>query len=335
VTEPGQLAESLREHLARHWDDPDLAIERLHAMAGGASRSTWSFDAVTHGTVRRLVVRCVAPGRTFVSDISVEAHALAAAEAAGAPVPSPVGVFDLPTAKDGTGDGTDPVQGLVMERVEGQTIARRVVRDDEFAQARRTFAEQCGSALASIHAAPPPEPLPRYDPFERLMAIYQEVNELRPVFELAFAWLSDHRPAEREPALVHGDFRLGNLVVGTEGIRAVLDWEAAHAGDPLEDLGWLCVKAWRFGGRLPVAGLGTYEALCASYEQAGGRTVDRAALNWWVMFGTLRWGVSCLQMASWHVSGAMRSVELAAIGRRACENEWDLLGMLEPARGRP
>jgi hypothetical protein len=128
--------------------------------------------------------------------------------------------------------------------------------------------------------------------------------------------------------VVHGDFRNGNLIVGAEGIRAVLDWELAHLGDPLEDLGWLCVKAWRFGSPLPVGGFGTIEQLITAYEAAGGEPVDEAVLHWWIALGTLRWGIICIFQALTHTTGMVRSVELAAIGRRVCEVESDLLDLL-------
>ena len=138
-------------------------------------------------------------------------------------------------------------------------------------------------------------------------------------------------PPPRDPVLVHGDFRLGNLIVGPEGLRAVLDWELTHVGNPAEDLGWLCVKAWRFGAGPPVAGLGSREELLAAYRAAGGPDISLAELRWWEILGTLRWGVICLTQAWAHLSGAHRSVELAAIGRRVCEQEWDLLLLLDPA----
>jgi hypothetical protein len=150
------------------------------------------------------------------------------------------------------------------------------------------------------------------------------------VFELALDWLTVNPPPAREPVLLHGDFRLGNLIVGPEGLRAVLDWELTHLGNPAEDLGWLCVKAWRFGAARPVAGVGSREELLAEYRAAGGADIGPDELRWWEVLGTLRWGVICLSQAWTHLSGEHRSVELAAIGRRVCEQEWDLLLLLEP-----
>jgi aminoglycoside phosphotransferase (APT) family kinase protein len=97
----------------------------------------------------------------------------------------------------------------------------------------------------------------------------------------------------------------------------------------MEDLGWLCVKAWRFGGELPVAGLGTYDELFESYEAAGGAPVDPVVVHWWEVLGTWKWAIMCILQASVHLNGAARSHELAAIGRRVCENEYDLLLALE------
>ena len=118
-------------------------------------------------------------------------------------------------------------------------------------------------------------------------------------------------------------------MVGPQGLTGVLDWELAHAGDPVEDLGWVCVPAWRFARRdRPAAGLGTRAQLLEAYERHSGVAVDPAALSWWELAGTLRWGVICVMQAFSHLSGARRSVEHAVIGRRACEVEWDLLELL-------
>jgi hypothetical protein len=162
--------------------------------------------------------------------------------------------------------------------------------------------------------------------------LYVELREPRPLFDLAFAWLEGKLAAVGPPCLVHGDFRNGNLVVGADGLRAVLDWELAHRGDPYEDLSWICVNSWRFGevGQ-PVGGFGQYEELFAGYREETGHVVDPVRLEAWELFGSLKWGVMCLMQGFSHLQGRTRSVEKAAIGRRVSETEVDLARLL--ARG--
>ena len=163
---------------------------------------------------------------------------------------------------------------------------------------------------------------------------YHGFNWPRPVFELALRWLSNHDPGpSAEVTLVHGDFRHGNLIIGPDGVRAVLDWELAHLGDPMEDLGWVCVNSWRFGEiDKPVGGFGSREELFAGYAE-GGRRADPARVRFWEVMGTLRWGVMCCGMMQRFRSGPDHSMERAMIGRRASETEIDLLRLLAP-RGR-
>jgi aminoglycoside phosphotransferase (APT) family kinase protein len=223
-----------------------------------------------------------------------------------------------------------------MARVEGETIPRKILRDAEFAQARPKLARQLGGVLAGIHGLD----LARLPELRRMTAA-KEIAELehdyrsfewpRPVFELALRWLRDRDPGPSEQVtLVHGDFRHGNLIIGPEGVRAVLDWELAHTGDPLEDLGWICVNSWRFGEiDKPVGGFGSREELFAGYEAAGGR-VDPARVKFWEVMGTLRWGVMCCGMMHRFRTGPEHSVERAMIGRRSSETEIDLLRLLAP-----
>ena len=156
-----------------------------------------------------------------------------------------------------------------------------------------------------------------------------QLDQAHPAFELAFRWLEHNRPISARRTVVHGDFRLGNVMVGPDGLRAVLDWELAHVGDPMEDLGWLCVRAWRFGSNRPVAGVGDYDELLDAYSTATGFAAHRDDLRWWEVLGTLKWGIMCMLQASAHLLGFSRSHELAAIGRRVCENEYDVLLALE------
>jgi hypothetical protein len=189
---------------------------------------------------------------------------------------------------------------------------------------------QLGEFAAGLHAIRPASDLPLADPLTGLRATLAEFGTISPVFELALSTLDANPPPARDPVTLHGDLRLGNLIVGHDSLHAVIDWELVHAGNPAEDLGWLCVKAWRFGAAAPVAGLGTREELLAAYLAAGGADIGLDELRWWELLGTLRWGVICMTQAQAHLSGAHRSVELAAIGRRVCEQEWDLLLLLAP-----
>jgi aminoglycoside phosphotransferase (APT) family kinase protein len=171
---------------------------------------------------------------------------------------------------------------------------------------------------------------------ESLLGLYDTLAPsmgAHPAFELAFRWLALGHPATEGATVVHGDFRLGNLLVGADGLTAVLDWELAHLGDPLEDLAWFSIRAWRFGAPGEVAGLASIDELVECYERARDDIgtpleVDRDALVWWQVLETVRWGVICMLQAHTHLSGASRSVELATIGRRVCETEYDVLRLL-------
>ena len=286
-------------------------VAELERLTGGASRETWRFTA----DGRPLVAQLQREGD--VRDMLVEASVVGAAGAAGVPVPSLVA----------SGRREDGGAFMIVEAIDGETIARKIQRDDEFSAARDSFAAQCGAALAQTHAIDPDsiDGLVATDQIEQYTAVLDELGQAHPVFELTRNWLLENRPSDARRCLVHGDFRLGNLIVGTDGLRAVIDWELAHIGDPMEDLGWMCVKAWRFGGAGPVGGIGSREELFAAYEAAGGSGVNPAAAHWWEVLGTWKWGIMCIGQADAHRSGRARSHELAAIGRRVCENEFDLL----------
>ncbi len=297
-------------------------VADLRRLSGGASRQTWSFDLVANGGRRPLILQLERPGgvRTGAGMV-LEAALLRAAAAAGAPVAAVVGSG----ADDGFG-----APWLVVGRVAGETIPRKLLRDSQFAAARERLPAQCGRALAAIHSIPI-EAVPGLgdpDQLAQFRSILSAMGEPRPALELGLRQLEATRPERQRRTIVHGDFRTGNLVVGPDGLRTVLDWELAHVGDPVEDLGWFCLRAWRFGSAAPAGGFGPVEDLVVAYEDASGVGVDPSVVRWWEAMGTLKWGVMCLIQAGTHLSGLSRSVELAAIGRRVCENEWDLLGLL-------
>lgn len=293
------------------------SITDLTRLSGGASRDTWRF--VADG--RALILQRQRGGD--VRDMGVEAAVVRAAGEAAMPVAELVA----------SSNQSNPLGAsfMVLSAVEGETIARKILRDDEFAHARDVLPAQLGTALAQLHSIPLDRvpALPETDQVEQYRTMLDTLDQPHPTFELAFRWLDAHRPSSTARTIVHGDFRLGNVMVGPDGLRAVLDWELAHIGDPMEDLGWLCVKAWRFGSALPVAGVGRYEQLFAAYEAAGGASIDPDVVRWWEVLGTLKWGIMCILQANAHLAGFTRSHELAAIGRRVCENEHDLFLALE------
>ena len=291
-------------------------VSRLRRLSGGASRETWRFTADGSDYVLQRV-RAGTPG-----GLHGEPSIVHAAFNAGVPVPELV--------VDGSSLTDLERPFMIVRAVEGETIARKILRDDEFAVARKVLPEQLGKAAAQLHQIDPKDvpDLVVEDQIDRYRQALDFIGEPHPVFEVAFRWLAQNMPTSNEVRVVHGDFRLGNVMVNEKGLAAVLDWELAHLGDPMEDLGWLCVRAWRFGGHQPVAGLGSYEQLFSAYEEASGYRPDFDVVRWWEILGTLKWGIICVSQANTHLSGTVRSHELAAIGRRVCENEYDLIVLL-------
>jgi aminoglycoside phosphotransferase (APT) family kinase protein len=212
------------------------------------------------------------------------------------------------------------------------------LRKAEYAAARRALPAQLGAALARIHAIDPTAieglPHPDGDPAPAACELWEgeldRIGEPLPAVEAGLRWLRLHPPpAMQRPALVHGDFRLGNFIVDEDGLAAVIDWELAHGGDPVEDIGWLTIRSWRFGNdELPVAGLGSLERFLEAYVEAGGSLPSAASLRWWEAMGNVKWAVICARQATDHLDGLRPSHELASLGRRICEPEWDLLSLL-------
>ncbi len=332
---PDELAPRLQDFLAGASGNRHVAIEGLRRVPGGASRETWSFDArLGDGPARALILRRD-PGRTSVgSDRAMEFRVLRAAHAAGVPVPEVLWLGDDPAVLDG--------RFFVMERIEGETLARRLLREPAYAVARGAMTGQLGTILARIHAVPldavAMAGLPglgdERHPAALELARYEELYrtlapEPHPVIEYGFRWLGRRLPPSRRRVLVHGDYRIGNVLFGAEGVRVVLDWEQAHVGDPMEDLGWMCVRAWRFGSPLPVGGIGEREEFFRAYERAGGGEVDPEVVRFWEALGDLKWAVICIAQARTYLDGGVKSVELASIGRRTAEAEHDLLELVD------
>ncbi len=314
------------DRLAPRLSPTATGARNVRRLSGGASLETWAFD-LDDGAP--LILRRRPDGaatRETALPLASEAALIRAADQAGAPAPR---VTHVCAPEDGLGEA------YVMHRLEGETLGRRIVRDEAFTDVRSGLARRCGEALARIHAVPTENlpPLATSDArgeLARYEAAYRALGACRPILEAAFRWLGGIAPPPPErPVLVHGDFRNGNLMIHPrEGLVGVLDWELAHLGDPAEDLGWICVNSWRFGEwKKPVGGFGGYVELLAGH--GGDITLDR--IRFWQALGSLKWGVMCLMMHQSFATGQDRSIERAMIGRRASEAEIDLVALMEAA----
>jgi len=290
-------------------------------LPAGASRETWLLDRVAADP---LVLRLDTPGSIDGGALLREALCMDAAGRAGVPSPRVLA----------SGTGTGPLANgfVLMSHVDGESVPQRILRDPTYSGLRAGFAADCGRILARLHEVDPAPllaaGLPDGDELDSWSAVLAAQPDPHPILEYVAAWLRRHRPPPATPRLVHGDFRLGNMIVSAHEVRAVLDWELAHLGDPVEDLAWLTVRAWRFGRAAEVAGCGSIDDLVSSYESVGGVRVDADRLRWWQVMGCFRWGVICLHQVGRHLSGAERSVELAAVGRRVAEAEHDAMLLL-------
>jgi aminoglycoside phosphotransferase (APT) family kinase protein len=311
--------DELRSILADALEVGGVDVVAMRPLSAGASRLTWALEVRADDRVHRLVLQRERVAGRGPRGMATEAALLRAARDAGVPVPDVIAA----------GIGTSGAY-LVTSYVDGETIPRRILRDPSLAPARERFAADCGRILAAIHsmAVDGIGPVAVPDPLDLVEAMLDRAGTRRPSFELGLHWLRSSRPPGARTTVVHGDFRNGNLILAPEGVRAVLDWELAHLGDPREDLGWLCARVWRWGGPHAVGGLGTVPDLLESYEHHGGGRVSEAELFWWQVLATVRWGAICLEQARVHLSGEFRSVELAVIGRRAAEMEYEVVRML-------
>jgi aminoglycoside phosphotransferase (APT) family kinase protein len=306
---------------------PEIIITGCQRLTAGASAATWKIQIAPDGEYSHLILRLEAGGEQFGTGVgkSVEAQTQQRAYEAGAPVAK---VYHILENHPQLGNG------YLMAQLEGESLGPKILKLPQFEQARSVLAEQCAAALARIHSISNDklEFLPVQGAATQLQSlhqIHQSFGETLPVFTLVFRWLEENIPSCKQNTLVHGDFRLGNFLVDENGLTGILDWELTHLGDPMEDLGWLCVRAWRFNRPdNPVGGFAQRQPLYQAYERARGIAVNPNDVLYWELFGTLKWGVICQYQAYSFLNGHVRSVERAAIGRRVAETEYDMMQLL-------
>jgi aminoglycoside phosphotransferase (APT) family kinase protein len=305
------MRDALQSALGTELDDEP------HLLAGGASKEAWAVDAGGE----KLLVRRAAVGVIHRHTLSLEDEygVLEAAHEAGVKVPRPIAYIpDL-----------DGREAFVMERLDGETIGRRIVRMEGLPPQLPT---QMADELAKIHAIPRARVAFLDEArLERMVDEFDEVGEPRPAIELGLWWLRENRPPSRDPVVVHGDYRIGNLVVGSgDGLVGVLDWEFAHVDEPVRDLAFSLVRAWRFGvPEKRLGGIGDAEPYVERYNELTGFDVRADEVDYWEVAGNVGWAIGCLTQMQRHLSGRDRSVELAVLGRLGAEVEYEILHLLE------
>jgi aminoglycoside phosphotransferase (APT) family kinase protein len=317
----------------------DAHIVDLQRLSGGANMETWSFDLVRAGAIEPLILRRVPGAAAAVENVEGdlnhalrelslvdEAALITAAGQYAVPVPA---VHTVLHTDQGLG------QGYIMSRESGEALPFRLLADERYAAARERLAFQCGQTLAQIHRIPL-DALPTGVPdhsgallFQRAQTFLDAHDNVSPVLQLGLNWLCDNSPPTARRTLVHGDFRNGNLLVDEQGLVAVLDWELAHIGDPLQDLGYISANVWRFGAPKPVGGFGEYADLLSGYASVNNELPELRDIHYWQVHAALSWGMVCLLMLQMYRSGQDSSLERAAVGRRLSEAEIDLLLLLE------
>lgn len=322
------------EAFIRTETDQAASITELIPLAGGASRDTWIVIGTLDNEPIQLVLRRDLETAIIESALERDQEFLVikAAYESGVKVPRPRWYCTIPAVLG------KPF--FMMDFAEGVSIGPKVVRAPELQAARQQLPRILGEQLAAIHAIdthtlpflqrPASGQSPAQAAVADLRAMVDQLGIHNPTIEFGIRWAAKHAPACDDLTLIHGDYRVGNLLITPDGLNAIIDWEFAHIGDPHEDLAWPCVRDWRFGNtHLRFGGIADREPFLQAYEQASGRHINRQSVDYWEMLGNLRWAMTCLSQANRHLSGGDPSVEFASLGRRSAEMQMEMLTLIQ------
>jgi len=331
--------EARLEHVLQREIEGCERLAGFERLSGGASQETYRLRIETPAGLRELALRRSPGGKgeearaveRSAPGLRIEAKLMQVARENGIPGPE---VFYVLEAADELG------AGFVMEWLDGITLGARIVRSPDLAETRPKLARQCGEILGRLHTIDLEghgldrdlASLSAVGFIEQTRGRYEAFGTPQPMIDFTARWLMENLPDSPDRTLVHNDFRNGNLMVDRTGVIAVLDWEIAHIGDPMRDLGWICTNSWRYGAgpELPVGGFGTYEDLFAGYEATSGKAVDLKRVQYWEVFGSFWWAVSTLGITQHYRQGLDASVERVTIGRRTTECQVDCVNLLIP-----
>ena len=285
-----QLRAGLSAFLTDRWGV--LArVESVSRIPGGASRETWRC-AVASGDARRGIIVRIDPVTSLIdTDRATEYRAMEAAYKAGIPAPEPLFLehdlawigrpFSVTSEITGAQAAPDGLPDAHRESLGRRkwTLLGEIARLDPLALG-------LGSAMpaTTVNTCA----LEQVDYWAGVIA----ADELHPspVAEAAIRWLRRHPPPPAQRlALVHGDYRTGNFLYTPEGdIAAVLDWEMAHLGDPLEDLAWSLDPLWSWPNPGLAGRLLPHKHAIRFWERSSGLKVDLSLFHWWRVFAAVK-----------------------------------------------
>ena len=326
------LPASLADWLSQQEGRP-VQVRSLELASAGARRLNALFETVTEQdgqtSVSRLALTMIPRAAIQILDVAGEAAVRNLAESAGVPVPH---VHHVCTDESVLGGPF-----FISTAVDGETVPRRVLRLVHSAGVGERVVQQLGTAMARLHSIPttqaPPalvaSAAPIHTALETVDLLLGALLEPSPTFAFGVRWLERHAPTEpARQTILHTDIRTGNIIVGDDGLRAILDWEGSRIGDPMEDAAWPCQRMWRFReDRHTAAGMADIATLRDAY-MAGGGVWDEDRFDWWRVLGTVRWGLSLAGQARSHLDGSFPSIVMAGSGRRVPELEYDTLLLL-------
>jgi aminoglycoside phosphotransferase (APT) family kinase protein len=337
MVQPERIAEYLRSRIP---EATELEVANVYRIPGGASRETWAFDARWRqdgaAVSRAFVLRRDPDASLLETDRDLEFRVMDAVHSAGVPVPRMYWLEPDPSWLE------RPF--FVMERVDGcEASAQKLLYDPRFIAVQPQLASAFVEVLARIHALEWRElgldflPVPA-DPsacalmeIERWEAVVdRDTLEPQPVLRAAFRWLRKHLPPPAQRiVLVHADYRTGNFLFNEKGeIRAFLDWEMAHLGDPLEDVGWACIRPWRWAGDERIGGLMAREDFYRMYQEATGLKVDADAVRFWEVLGNVKLAAIFITGARSFCDGRTRSMMMALVGRNVNRLELEIMDLM-------
>lgn len=327
----------LAERMADALRVSTVHVSSIEQLPGGTLQEHWRFNAVLADGAsceeRWYVLRASGPtsvmgGLTREQEFRV----MQAVQSAGVTVPAPICCF-------APGEVVER-DCFVMEFAPGVSSPTRIVRQPHWrGRPGEELARRIGIELARMQTVRPGNrlvdflELPDCSPADHHVKVFRAFLENdaapHPAIEWGVRWLALNAPRDREFVLTHGDFRTGNYLADENGLTAILDWELAAWGHPLQDLCWFCMKFFRFGenGR-EAGGIADRKPFYEGYEQASGRALDPRQVHYWEVFVNVRWAIISIQQADRHLSGSPRSLELALTGRCTAEMEHEALRLI-------